>query len=186
MVVLDHGLRRAVGFSVGVSLLAYGCSSNSGNGNPDGGSTTPSECQLPACYYDFVTAVQVCVPKGTCVQQDDVTPTVPVTRMCYSNGAKVVNNGADINGSFSDIIYGPDGKICYLFNGALMADPMTGAISLAMATILNANGDVVATIHADRSISANCAGDPPKTVAASCNVPMPSNATSQCTMGTCM
>src|SRR5438445_10273858 len=72
--LFDHKLRAAVGFTVAASFFACGGGSSSSNGNADGGgSTTSPDCQLPACYYDFVNSVHVCVPMGTCVEQDDST-----------------------------------------------------------------------------------------------------------------
>jgi hypothetical protein len=191
MTLVNHKLRAAFRFMALALLSACGDGSSPSNGNADGGGPgggpdTGPDCQLPACYYDFVNSVQVCVPKGTCIQQDDITPTGPVMRLCYANGAKVIINNSLDGMSSANITYGPDGKICYLLNGTLKTDPMTGVISLDMAKILNADGNVIATINADRSMTANCAGEPTKTVAASCNVPLPSNADSQCTFGTCM
>ncbi len=64
MMLVNHKLRAAFGAMVLALLFACGGGSNSSNGNADGGgSNTTPECQLPACYYDFVNSVQVKLPR---------------------------------------------------------------------------------------------------------------------------
>jgi|SRR6266498_744550 len=184
--VVHHRLHAAIGVAITGWFFGCGGDSNSIGGNIDGGSTTSPGCQLPACYYDFVNSTLACAPMGECVQQNDVTAMESTSHMCYANGTKVVMTSSQTTLSSSNVITGSDGKICYLVNGTVTIDPVTGVVSLAMATILNADGNVIATIGADRSITATCAGESAKTVPASCNVTRPGDMASACTIGTCM